>query len=490
MYLTKKKLERRKLQQTNPAKAIEQRVKIKLWEVQHEILDAVAKYNKVAIYGCVTSGKTFALGQYVPNYLEAYRPSGVISTAPSNRQVEGLLWAEINDAYKMAEKNEDPYIGRCLNTEIKIKPKHNAIGFASKDRAGSPIIYNFSGFHRRTPLVIVDEAQGVEQITYESLKSVLSSAGAKEVLCGNPDEPNNNKYHKAFNDSRYKRIIVDAFKTPNFTAYDLTLKDFETGTWKDKVTGDYPYPDLLTPDFVEDAFKDWGIESPLFTSKIRARFPDTTIGGLISYNWIIDAQQRKAFKDAKDSQWGLDVARHGSDRSILYYRRGSYHYKPWIFNHIDTVELYEWSRGIIDGIDPKAIICIDSVGIGVGVHDNFLHAGYNVYEYSGSRKPNLENVELHGKDVENAVKFKNERAEFYWHLRNKFKNEEMAGYIDDEALEELSVINYKFLSGRIQINKKEEIKKKLKGKSPDKADGLMLCNAPVALIRAVNEPMV
>jgi hypothetical protein len=68
----------------------------------------------------------------------------------------------------------------------------------------------------------------------------------------------------------------------------------------------------------------------------------------------------------------------------------------------------------------------------------------------------------------------------YWTLRSWFEAGEVYIMPDEDGNEpedlmaELSSIEYKFVGGKIYIEEKKEMKKRLHGKSPDHADSAML----------------
>lgn len=405
---------------------------------------------------CHGTGKTYVSGRVVPLFLDAYWPSKVVTTAPSNTQVEKLLWGEINKACLDAGN----FPGRCLNKELKIAPDHYAIGFSTDEAV------NFQGFHSKYLLTVVDEACGVRREIFNQIDTLMTSEGAKQLLIGNPDD-STGRFFESFENPAFHKIIISAFSTPNFTEFCITQQDIESNIWQEKITGPLPAPYLITPAWVYDKFLSWGPDSPLYQAKVLAEFPTSSISGLIPLSWIEKAQSKQNLELGRH-QFGLDVARFGDDRSILTYRIGHEVVRSWMFRKLDTLELSNWIEGLVKETDKEALIVIDGVGIGAGVYDNLYHRGFQVFEYKGSASPH------HSEDVIN------ERAEFYWYLREIFQREEIGGNIDEETKQELAATNYKYRSGKIQIQEKEEIKKEL-GRSPDKADALMLAFAPIAV---------
>ena len=113
-------------------------------------------------------------------------------------------------------------------------------------------------------------------------------------------------------------------------------------------------------------------------------------------------------------------------------------------------------------------INVDDTGLGGGVVDMLWERGYPVNSIISQEGAD----EIPGDD---RIRFINKRAQYYWKLRTVFHEGKVA--INDWELgHELSKITTdKFLSeGRMKISDKDDLKKKI-GRSPDRADCLMLC---------------
>lgn len=453
----------------NPGRACEKRFKVKMWEKQHEILWSLFNNSKTSVRSCHASGKTYTAGHATLLYLDV-QPSRCLTTAPTNNQVEKLLWAEINRAFKTATP---AILGRCLNTELKIAPGWDAIGFATDN----PL--NFQGFHAEHFLVVIDEAANVDRAVFDELKTVQTSVNNKELLIGNPDDPSGPFAESFEKGSGYYNIKIDAFSTPNFIHFGLTFEDFLTGDWIEKsgwnperhqYAGKLPYPMLLTPDWVAQRLKEWGQASPLFIAKVFAEFPATVEHQLIPADKLdlaVTWEQRERLKaDPMHGQFGLDVARYGVDKSVLIYRKGPVADLMWTFNQYDTWELSEAVREVVHRVDGDAPIVVDATGLGAGVADNLKHFGRRIIQYVGNAKASKD-------------EFSNVKAEMYWELMQRFVREEITGaVIDAEMQEELKAQKYKYSGSKVRMWKKDEIKAKL-GRSPDKSDALMLAFMPV-----------
>ena len=157
----------------------------------------------------------------------------------------------------------------------------------------------------------------------------------------------------------------------------------------------------------------------------------------------------------------VDVARYGSDSSVILRRRGLHVEEIRTFSCMDTMELAGWVAAAIREFQPLQT-CIDEIGVGAGVVDRLREQGYGV------RGVNVAHA-ARQKDV-----FANLRAEGYWRLRELFAAGKLTIPPDQQLIGELAAIQYKYDSqGRILMEPKEESKKRGLP-SPDRADALML----------------
>ena len=164
---------------------------------------------------------------------------------------------------------------------------------------------------------------------------------------------------------------------------------------------------------------------------------------------------------------GVDPARFGDDRSVVYPRQGLIAMDPLVFRGVDNMTLAGHVARKINQWEPDAVF-IDS-GAGAGVIDRLRQLGYDVTEVNFGGKPN-------------DIRYVNKRAEMWFDLAEWIK---AGGAIpNDTSLKlELATPTYKYdAANRIQLESKDDIKKRLPDAgSPDLADALALTFAhPVA----------
>lgn len=168
---------------------------------------------------------------------------------------------------------------------------------------------------------------------------------------------------------------------------------------------------------------------------------------------------------------GVDVARFGSDSSVIFRRQGLQAFPSVVFRNLDNMELADRVAAAIAEHKPDAVF-IDA-GQGQGVIDRLRHLGHEVIE-----------VPFGGKALQDA-RFLNRRSEMWYGLREWLK---AGGCLPHEGADsarlksELSTPLYWYdAAGKIVLEPKDKIRERL-GASPDIADALALTfAAPVAL---------
>ena len=111
------------------------------------------------------------------------------------------------------------------------------------------------------------------------------------------------------------------------------------------------------------------------------------------------------------------------------------------------------------------VTAIDEIGVGAGVVDRLR-------ELKLGRVVGLNSSDA----ASDNEQFANARAEWWWGLRERCEEGRIAIPPDEELAAQLTSIKYKLPSGRIQIESKDDMKKRGLP-SPDRADALMLAFA-------------
>lgn len=448
-------------------------------DYQALVMNSVRDHAVTAVRSCHGVGKSHVAGRVVRWFLPNHPQSIVITTAPTNRQVRGILWKEIAAAWRASKIK----LGGTVDTQaLRLAADWFAIGFTAPEHDPD----RFQGWHARHLLAVVDEACGVSAEIYRGgIDAIVSSQGSKLLLIGNPTDALS-EFAEVFRRGGPGLLKVDAFMTPNFTAFGITLDDIVSGTWAEKLAGrKLPRPYLVTPQWVADMFVkcDRDVNHPAFMSRVRAEFPETTSDTIVPIAWIAAARAREEAHTSPPLPpdgvrmlrgpkliLGVDVARFGSDSTVVCARFGR---RAWIvarWQGLRTTEVAGRVRELVTRLRADQVI-LDSGGPGAGVVD----------ELAG--EPWAKSVDFGGtKGVDE--RFENMRAAMYWAARSAFESGEI-DCADRDIGEQLTKTEYAFnKKGKIQIEPKIQVKTKL-GKSPDEADALVMTYAPVKEVWAL-----
>jgi len=170
------------------------------------------------------------------------------------------------------------------------------------------------------------------------------------------------------------------------------------------------------------------------------------------------AANRTDVEETEPDEVGVDVARFGDDKTQMYRRRGAKTIAEKELSKKDTqfVAKEAWDFA---GRDPNIAIKVDDTGVGGGVTDRLKEFGAKVIPINFGGTPN------------DKKKYKTVADEMWF----EFPITVASIPNDSELLQQLGsrLYNYDEI-GRRRIESKKDYKKRF-GKSPDKADALLLC---------------
>ena len=458
---------------------------VTLWSKQEEVLSALPLHQRIAVKSGNGLGKGFCAAVAVLWFLQLHDPGIVLSTAPTFRQVRHILWRQIRRLHRRAA---DTLGGKMFEARWELSDERYAMDL-SADTADQ-----FQGFHSDNMLIVVDEAEGVSDEIYEAIEAVMTSSDPRLLLIGNPTTVSG-AFRRAFYQERniYHTVTISALDSPNVQA------------------GKRVFPGLTTAKWVQERREIWGEENPIYRARVLGEFPDQAEDTLIKLSDVeaavrrgleeaatfdanhksdaagdasggvalepaineLGSQKDEAQKDEAQKEEGqkwaesevvlaVDVARFGSDRSVILRRRGSRVEEIRTFQKLDTMQLTGWVVSAIQEFTP-AQVYIDEIGVGAGVVDRLKEQGQAVKGINVARRSRQDDV------------FANIRAEGFWRLRELFASARISIPADNQLMGELAALRYSYDSqGRIVLESKESMRQRGLPPSPDKADALML----------------
>jgi hypothetical protein len=502
---------------------------------QKEICDLVDQYERVSIKACHAVGKTYTLGHIVDALLKNNPGAIILTTAPTARQVKDLLWGEIHKAHK---KDLPAFqYGNATATELRIDHDWYAKGFSPQknvsDGPGQGTASNFQGYHGRTMTIIIfDEATGVEPIMWSLAEGMMNTGKVKWICIANPTARNCDFFH-TFNNRNWVNYSITCFDSPNLIAnqmynrHDL-LKEYDYLIGLDDIgysnrlkSYARPAPHLIGLDWVMKMLVEWGIDHPLFLSKVLGEFPAEDANSLIPES-VVNMSFNRVYEPVdRDVRYiGVDVARMGGDKTVFTEFIGWKQIRVETHSKLETTEvsgcLMEFIKGSPDYGKRECRVAIDA-GYNPGVldilmlstgqkelnkHNEIYKDMYRTmtdrvtilsFDFGGSdwvkfhygwkdeaalRDPALEDDRMVQEDRSNYLNFKAKMFDLLARdMRSKVALKDDDKALRESYIEELpSIIILPASDSKMKIESKQDYKTRTGKNSPDKSDSLALAN--------------
>lgn len=417
------------------------------WEKQATILTALRDNRRVAVRAGQGVGKSFAAAIVALWFWASFPPAKVAVTAPSYDQLHRVLMPEIRRLHANARM---PLGGQMIQTILRAPADDWWLwGFTTNEAE------RFQGIHGPHVLTIFDEAPGIDRRIWEAAEGGMANEDARFLAIGNPTAPSG-PFYDAFAGGVWHGERISCLEHPNVAEGREVIPGSVTRLW------------------VEERRREWGEDSPLYAARVMGEFPENASDSLVPLSWL--QYDPETGGDAANAVargiralpriLGVDVARYGSDESVVAVRDQERLLEVSGWRNLDTMETAgrviamarEWK------VEPQGVY-VDEIGVGSGVVDRLREQGFYAKGV---------NFGAGASDKQYA----NTRAECYWRMREALapdaKRRLCVPARFAEARSELVSIGYGFTSGgAIKIEEKDAVKKRI-GRSPDHADALAL----------------
>lgn len=318
----------------------------------------------------------------------------------------------------------------------------------AKDANPEAIGRALSGLHSQFPFILLDETGDMP---------VAVGKAAMQIFTGHPADA---AIIQAGNPTSSTGLL---FESCNSGGYDVIT-----------ITAD-PNDPKRTPrvsvEHAQEMIDTYGRDNPWVMATILGLFPPGGFNALLSHEEVAAAMNRHYTLDQYGHAakiLGIDVAREGDDKSVIFPRQGLVAFPPAIMRNITTIDgagavalkKQQW------GSDAEFVD--NTGGFGGGWIDQLLDWGHSPRGIHFAGSPSDQ-------------RYANKRAEMWFDMAEWVKR---GGALPNVPglIEELTAPTYSFRGDKFLMEPKEQIKKRL-GRSPDLADALALTFAyPVAAI--------
>lgn len=458
---------------------------IKPWSKQADVAMSLVDNKNVVVKAGHEVGKSWLAGLLICWWIDTRwdLPGGcfVVSTAPSTRQINAIVWREVRKFFNLAKKRyaeglvDHPLPGYITSDAHWRLPDGIELGYgakpadsADKDSGND----SMSGIHARYVLAVGDEAVGLSKGLIGDLANITSNATSRRFLICNPTNP------LAYVASIFKRKLkgwkthtISVFDSPNFHGRGVCnpeiCQDYEAHQEMEPYEG-FPQEVLETlvdQTYVDDMAEEHGVNSPTYISRVRGEFawdmgftlfrPEDIAKGL-------DCEIVPSY--GTSPVLGVDVSRskRGDMNTVYKWHEGFLRFisewnEPDAMVTAEKIHSLALSHGVTE-------VRIDGVGLGGPIADRvrMLSEGkYEVYEILG------------GDPSPDKHRWFNFRAWSWWNLQDRMSRGEVDIDPEDEKLQEqLMGVEIKKRSAgmdNILLESKEDMAKR-GVHSPDHAD--------------------
>lgn len=414
---------------------------------QEDVLEAVKTNQRIALKASKGPGKSTVLSWLAWWYLATRLHPKVVAVSVTGENLRDGLWSELA---KWQAQSEFLRAAFTWSAERVVSNDHPKTWWASarqwsRSADASQQGQTLAGLHADNVLVLVDEAGGIPDAVVATAEAALANASesegreAKLVLAGNPTETSGPLY-RACTQERALWFVYEISGDPD----------------------DPKRAPRVSIEWARQQISKYGRDNAFVQVNVLGRFPHASSNSLIGVDEVVAATKVNLLESDYASEakiLGVDVARFGDDRSVLFLRQGKATFKPRILRDKDLMFLVGAVASAIEEDCPDACF-VDQTGIGAGVVDRLLQLGHRVI-----------GVDFGGKAGNS--KFANRRCEMWWKLAEWIRS---GGRLpeDSELTAELSSPTYKFdSSNRLILESKADMKAR-GNPSPDLADALAL----------------
>lgn len=435
---------------------------------QADVLTAFPSSPRMAMKACKGPGKSCVLAWLVWNFLLTRLHPKVVCTSITGDNLADGLWTELANWQNRSE------ILRSLFTWTKtriVANDHPETWWASarqwsKGADAKTMGETLAGIHADNVLFVLDEAGGIPDAV----------AAAAEAGLANVVDPSKQEAHLLLAGNPY------LLEGPLYRACTSERKLWHLT----EITADPDDPKRtprVSKAWAQQQIDKFGRDNPWVLVNVFGKFPPSSLNALLGPDDVNPCLGRHLDDRATAGAariLGVDVARDGGDRTVLFPRCGPVAYPPIIMRNANNIAVADRIKMAFAKWHPDMIFVDATGGYGGGVVDLLEQAGLPVV-----------GVQFAGKAGD--PRYHNKRSEM-WFLMAEWVKRGAALPPEAELVPELTSPTYYFHGDRFALEPKDQIKLRL-GFSPDLADALALTFAqpvapPASLVHTVVTPAV
>jgi hypothetical protein len=427
----------------------------KITDYQSEIMAGLVEYKRVAVRGPHGPGKT-TIAAWLVIWFACTRDGEdwkVLTTAGSWRQLTKFLWPE---CHKWIRRLKWDVLGRGMfdkRTELLGLSLRLATGEAFALASNDAEL--IEGAHADCLLYIADEGKAISPATFDAIEGAFSGGDHTECFAftiSTPGEPAGRFYD------------IHARK-PGFEDWHVRHVTLSEAIKAGRVSGEW----------AEQRKKQWGEQSAVYQNRVLGEFCASDADGVIPLSWVETANERwEKWNETKE--WfpftciAADIARSlDGDKTILALRFDKVISELRRYTEADVMLATGRIAGVLSKTSGRAVV--DVIGVGAGVVDRLREQKFKVDAFNASESADGL------KDRSGELGFINQRSAAWWNFRELLdpaNGEDICIPPDDLLTGDLISPHWRVTSsGKIQVESKDDIHRRLK-RSTDDGDAVVM----------------
>lgn len=370
-------------------------------------------------------------------------PKGAALSGEGRDNLRDNLWAELSKWQQRSEFLRSYFSHNQAQIYANDHKETWFLSARSYPKSANPeeIGKSMAGLHSRYPFILLDETGSMPPTVGQKAQQIFTGGVVDGLVAqaGNPTS-NTGLLYVSANTERHLWTVITITADPD----------------DPKRT---PRVDI---EHAREMIKTYGRDNPWIMTTILGLFPPAGFNALLSVDEVEIAMRRSVKPDVyswSQRRLGIDVARFGDDRTVIFPRQGLMSFRPVTMRGARTTAIA--ARVMLAKTKWKSEMeFVDDTGHwGHGVIDNLIAAGYSPH-----------GIQFHAPALDD--RYKNRRVEMWLTMADWVKRGGCLPNIP-EMVAELTTPTYTFVNGKFMLEDKDLIKKRL-GRSPDLADGLAL----------------
>jgi hypothetical protein len=424
-------------------------------EYQLEVLSALSENRRVAIRAPHGVGKT-SIAAWIVLWFALTRDGNegqdwkIVTTASAWRQLKHYLWPEI---HKWSRRLRWSKVLRSAFNSAELLQLNLKLQTGEAFAVASSDANLIEGAHASSLLYLFDESKSIPDSVFDAAEGALASGDCYALSISTPGEPV----------GRFYKIHARQPGLDSWWTRHVTLEEaIKSGR--------------INHEWAEEKKLLWGENSAIYQNRVLGEFHTSDADGVIPLSWIEAAIERwETWHESKE--WfpftcvSADIARStDGDKTVLALRHQHVITELRRFAVADTMVSGGHVASVLRARGGYGIV--DLIGVGAGVFDRLREQRLKVRPFNASAS-----APGSMKDRSGELEFLNSRAAAWWTFRERLDpafGSNIALPPDDRLIGDLCAPHWKMTSsGKVQIESKDEIRKRL-GRSTDDGDAVVM----------------